>query len=358
MRTLLLTIAVIAVFFTLDSTSIGQAPHPERRLGFQNRFGDEIMVCGQFYRIGVPVKLWLDPGGFDAYRTDRRFAPFEERKWKNTVEQMKEGKIEFSTRPQETSPDRYGLRFESRSQDEFTPAQIEQIRGGGWSLELLQQKIDQFVLHFDVCGTSAQCFYVLHDRRGLSVHFLLDADGTIYQTLDLKERAWHATKSNDRSIGIEIAHIGAYPIDGRNQTLQQWYKKNESGDTLLTIPESIRGSQALAKLGLRPRKNEPIVGSIRDREYMQYDFTQQQYNALIHLTAALCDIFPRMRSDIPRSSDGKRIEHTLSNEQWASFSGILGHYHVQENKIDPGPALDWEYLLDGVKQQLTQLRAR
>jgi len=39
----------------------------------------------------------------------------------------------------------------------------------------------------------SQCFKVLHDHRDLSVHFMLDLDGTIYQTLDLKERAWHAT---------------------------------------------------------------------------------------------------------------------------------------------------------------------
>ena len=42
---------------------------------------------------------------------------------------------------------------------------------------------------------------------------MLDLDGTIYQTLDLKEGAWHATVANGRSIGIEIANIGAYPPD-------------------------------------------------------------------------------------------------------------------------------------------------
>jgi N-acetyl-anhydromuramyl-L-alanine amidase AmpD len=42
------------------------------------------------------------------------------------------------------------------------------------------------------------------------------------------------------------------------------------------------------------------------------------------------------------------IDRTLSDEQWASFGGILGHYHVQANKTDPGPAMDWEYLLDQV----------
>jgi N-acetyl-anhydromuramyl-L-alanine amidase AmpD len=42
------------------------------------------------------------------------------------------------------------------------------------------------------------------------VHFLLDVDGTIYQTLDLHEKAFHATYANDFSIGVEIAHPGAW----------------------------------------------------------------------------------------------------------------------------------------------------
>ena len=98
-----------------------------------------------------------------------------------------------------------------RASSGLTDEEIERVRGGGWDLPLLQRVVDQFVIHFDVCGTSRQCFKVLQDMRGLSVHFMLDLDGTIYQTLDLKERAWHATSSNSRSVGIEIANIGAYP---------------------------------------------------------------------------------------------------------------------------------------------------
>ena len=40
---------------------------------------------------------------------------------------------------------------------------------------------------------------------------VLDVDGTIYQTLDVRETCWHATKANPRSIGVEIAQIGAWP---------------------------------------------------------------------------------------------------------------------------------------------------
>lgn len=329
----------------------------EPSLGFQKRHGDEIMVCGQLYRIGAPVKLWTDAGGFDAYRTDRRFSDFAERKWKSTVEAMKAGQVQFTGETPETSPDRYGMRYESRAAEVFTPDQLASVRGGGWDLDLLREKIDQFVLHFDVCGTSAQCFYILHDRRGLSVHFMLDVDGTIYQTLDLKERAWHATKSNDRSIGIEIANIGTHSVGSRTDTFGPWYRRNDSGETFLTFPPYVRGREKFEGLELRPRRNDPVRGSIRGKEYEQYDYTKQQYDSLTKLSAALCDIFPKLKPDAPRSPDGKILLHTLSEEQWASFSGILGHYHVQENKTDPGPAMDWDYLLEGTRQQLQSIRA-
>ncbi len=153
---------------------------------------------------------------------------------------------------------------------------------------LKRQKVAiSLILHFDVCGTSGQCFYILHDRRGLSVHFMLDVDGTIYQTLDLKERAWQATKSNDRSIGIEIANIGGYSAGPKNQTLQQWYRQDENGQTYLVFPESVRGQANFKNQVLRPRKNEPIVGSIRGKDYQQYDFTSQQYESLIRLSMQL-----------------------------------------------------------------------
>jgi N-acetylmuramoyl-L-alanine amidase len=32
------------------------------------REGDEIVVAGQFFHTGTKVVLWMDPGGYDAYR--------------------------------------------------------------------------------------------------------------------------------------------------------------------------------------------------------------------------------------------------------------------------------------------------
>ena len=306
---------------------------------FVPRRGDEIVLAGQFLHTGTPVVLWMDPGGYDAYRVERRFSPYDESSWETSKVVVKDL----------TSPNRFGLRT-----NVLNAAEIERVRGGGWELALLQEKVDQFVLHFDVAGTSRQCFKVLHDIRGLSVHFMLDLDGTIYQTLDLKERAWHATSSNSRSIGIEIANVGAYP-PADDGPLRQWYQPDESGKARVVLPDGLGDGGIRAKgFVARPSRPLPIKGVIQDKELMQYDFTPEQYGALIKLTAALCRAFPKLKCDFPRDAEGRLIPRKLDDEALAHYQGLLGHYHIQLNKVDPGPALDWERVVDGARGLLRQ----
>ena len=52
----------------------------------------------------------------------------------------------------------------------------------------------------------------------------------------------------------------------------------------------------------------------------------------------------------------KRMKRIKSDEEWQNFSGILGHYHVQTNKVDPGPGFDWEPFLAEVRRQLALRR--
>ncbi|MEM7313730.1 MAG: peptidoglycan recognition family protein, partial [Planctomycetota bacterium] len=212
--------------------------------------------------------------------------------------------------------------------------------------------VDQFVIHYDVCGTSRQCFKVLHDLRGLSVHFMLDIDGTIYQTLDLKERAWHATISNSRSIGIEIANIGAYPPSNMRM-LNQWYKPDRDGNPRIMLPQSMGDGGVLTRdfVG-RPIRKAPVTGTIQGEELVQYDLTPEQYRSLVKLTATLCRVFPRIQCDYPRDEEGKLIPRKLSDERLKKYEGILGHYHVQSNKTDPGPAFQWEKLIDESRKLL------
>ncbi len=304
---------------------------------FLPRQGDEIVVAGQLYRTGTRVITWMDPGGYDAYRVERRFAPLEESEWDKSraaVEHL-------------TTPNRYSMRKVA-----LTPAEMERMRGGGWDLATLQKHVDQLVLHYDVSGFSRACFKTLHDHRGLSAHFMLDLDGTIYQTLDLKERARHATIANDRSIGIEIANIGAYP-PGEAAPLDEWYQAGPEGPPAVRVPARF-GDPAFHTPGFTPRpaRAERVRGVIQGQELVQHDLTPQQYEALIKLTAALCQVFPKIKPDYPRDAEGRLVTKKLPDEELQKFQGVIGHYHIQTNKADPGPAFQWERVINGARRLL------
>ena len=302
------------------------------------RRGDEIVVCGQLFHTTTPVILWTDPGGYDAYRVERRFVPLKDAGWDAT----KAAKAL-------DSHNRYGIRARGLS-----PEALEKVRGGGWDLDDLKKVVDQFVIHYDVAGTSKRCFDTLHDNRGLSVHFMLDVDGTLYQTLDLKERAWHATKANDRSIGIEIANVGAYsvkPDANEPAPFAKWYSKGSDGKTMLTIPGGLAQSGIHnPSITLRPSRNEPVVGTVQGQTLRQYDLTPQQYDALTKLTATLCSVFPKIACDYPKDSSGKLIDHKLPDDVYNQYHGVLGHFHVQTNKTDPGPAFQWDTVIGGARK--------
>jgi len=308
------------------ATGVCAAPHPGT---IAPRKGDEIVVAGQFVHTGTPVVLWMDPGGYDAYRVERRFSPWDKSDFDDSQKEVKEL----------SRPNRYMLR-----EDGLTPEQLEKVRGGGWDLATLQQMVDQFVIHYDVSGTSRQCFKILHDRRDLSVHFMLDVDGTIYQTLDLKEQALHASGANTRSVGVEIANMGAYPVNGKNP-FDEWYQRT-NGQTRLTIPARFGdGGVRTPKFAGKPARAEMVRGKIHGQDLVQYDFTPQQYAALAKLTATLCTVLPRIECKYPTDAAGKLIAGKLSDDQLENYHGVLGHYHLTASKLDPGPAFDWDYVI-------------
>src|ERR1043165_4128156 len=98
----------------LFSSGCATSPRPGSHV---KRTGDEIVVAGQLVHTGTRVVLWTDPGGYDAYRVERRFAPFDKSSWETSHVAVAEL----------TSPNRYGLRRDAR----LTPKEIEQVRGGG-----------------------------------------------------------------------------------------------------------------------------------------------------------------------------------------------------------------------------------
>lgn len=292
-------------------SSHGDEPPP-------TRIGTSIIVGGREVPVGVPVITWRDPGGFDAHREACFFS---------------DAVLPSSPAAGCDTPRRYAER------------------------EIDPSKVDLVVVHYDVAWTSRNCFKVLHDIRGLSCHFLLDVDGTIYQTLDLTLRARHAGGVNDRSIGIEIAHPGPLELT-RDLADRYTPDPDPAGD-----PAGPAGGRVRFDLGrlapdvrtpdfvVRPARPRPIPGPIHGRTYTMYDYTEEQYEALAHLLAALARAFPDLKLEAPRTPDGAVVTTTVDPARLGARAGVgvVGHFHVGGHKQDPGPAFDWDRVLTAAR---------
>lgn len=67
------------------------------------------------------------------------------------------------------------------------------------------RQVDKVIAHWDVCTHAAKTYRVLN-AKGISTHFVIDWDGTIYQLVDMAWEAWHAGIGwiNRSSIGVDF----------------------------------------------------------------------------------------------------------------------------------------------------------
>ncbi len=283
--------------------------------------GDVIIAAGQRFHTGTRVITWLERDGYNAYHVAPRPAGKPALALKD-----------YDVRQAPPVPGDKGGR-------KTIPAELGALRGF----------IDQLVLHYDNIGLSKLCFEILQ-RRGLSVHFMIDIDGTVYQTLDLQERALHATTANSRAIGIELANLGAYP-PADTPALAKGYQPDPAGKIRLKGPKDVADPRIhTAGFTGRPARPAPVRGVIQGQELVQYDYTPEQYAALAKLTAALCRVFPLIKCDYPRDAAGRLVRRKLPDDALEKYRGVLGHYHIQENKTDPGPAFDWDRLIEDARR--------
>jgi hypothetical protein len=176
-----------------------------------------------------------------------------------------------------------------------------------------------FVNHWDVCLSARRCQSVL-DKRGISVHFLLDNDGTIYQTMDTSHIGWHAggRTANNHSIGIEISNA-YYP------KYQSWYEKNGFGKRPLIKQARVHGKRMSDHLGFYP----------------------VQIEALKALWKAISVAYD-LPLDTPRKDDGSEYGHVHPDTVKGNFRGFIHHYNLTRKKIDCG-GLDITKHIDDLK---------
>jgi N-acetyl-anhydromuramyl-L-alanine amidase AmpD len=198
----------------------------------------------------------------------------------------------------------YGDNAKNRRPNRFALRPALRRYGNNPPLEASQAVIRQFIVHHDGCASAAMCFNVLQNERGLSCHFLMDNDGTIYQTMDLSLMAYHAGGFNTHSVGIEICNRGDAKRD------PDYYRK-------------------------KGQKREMTTVRIHGHVYQCFQFTPQQIDAMHALVKAVNRALPNVPLEYPQDSPGHQAWGELPNV--AQFAGILGHYHTTRRKWDPGP---------------------
>ena len=182
-----------------------------------------------------------------------------------------------------------------------------------------KRNIRLFVNHWDVCLDSTRCNDVLN-KRGISVHFLIDNDGTIFQTLDMQHGAWHGSSGrvNRASAGVEISNA-YYP------KYQNWYKK--------------RG------FGGRPIMKDAVVhGQKLDDFTGFYDIQIQAAQALWKAIEACTGV----EYQTPLDASGNTSTTYVQDVVYGKFAGIVSHYHCTKKKIDCA-GMDIKKLIEEIK---------
>ena len=181
-----------------------------------------------------------------------------------------------------------------------------------------------FVNHWDVCLSAASCAKVIA-RRGISIHFCIDNDGTIYQLLDTQHGAFQAGRrhGNKHGIGVEISN--AYYTK-----YQDWYVKNGFGPRPVVEKNAVKvhGHGLKEHLDFYP---------------VQIEAAKALWKAM-HLGLGIPLEAPRL----PNGEPNLGVDAGCDN---GDFTGFCHHYNITRNKIDCA-GLDLWSLLEEVKAEL------
>jgi hypothetical protein len=161
-----------------------------------------------------------------------------------------------------------------------------------------KRDVKMFVVHWDVCTSSKTCQRVLN-KRGISVTFLISADGTVFQTCDMQHATWHAggRKWNHSSTGVEINNA-YYPKWG------SWYVRHGFGE--------------------RPVWNGKVHGTTLKNHLGFYPVQVEALKALVKAIS----IATGMPLDTP---DTDTVYKPATR---CEYSGVVHHFQLKRGKID------------------------
>lgn len=187
------------------------------------------------------------------------------------------------------------------------------------------------VLHADVIKDTARTFEVLASK-GLSTHFGIEWDGTIYQMLDPRDGAFAAAEVNPYSVQIDLNNLLPNLVtDPRSRP----------------YPRPHPRSKEMAKPEFKRAKSRRV--SINGRDVRSFGYTDAQYRSLIALMQVLSGALTRIAPEVPLEANGTVPLNFFDGAE--HFDGIVAHWHLTPRRWDPGPGFDWQRFRRGLAGQ-------
>tara|TARA_Y100000034_G_scaffold137014_1_gene218477 strand:- start:29645 stop:30538 length:894 start_codon:yes stop_codon:yes gene_type:complete len=181
-----------------------------------------------------------------------------------------------------------------------------------------QRKPSMIATHWDVALSAASCYNILR-KKGISTHFAIDNDGTIYQFVDTNHACWHAgiRVVNNKSIGIDLSN--AYYTK-----YNKIYERRGFGPRPIVTDSVIHGRKLGDHLGF-------------------YGVQIQAYSALVD---ALCSHYG-IPLQSPEDAAGNALYAVHKEASKGKFKGVVSHFHLTRRKIDTA-GLDIQRVLNNL----------
>ena len=193
------------------------------------------------------------------------------------------------------------------------------LPGNCYDFSVNDRKPTMIVTHWDAALSADSCYKILK-KRGISSHFVIDNDGTIYQMVDTKHTCWHAgiRSVNKASIGIDFTN--AYYTK-----YQDWYERKGFGPRPVLEGVKVHG-----------RTLDPFLG--------YYPVQIQAYKALLKGLSEHYGI----KLNCPLDEDNELLTTVDDTAAEGEFEGVVAHYHLTRRKKDTA-GLELKKILEDIR---------